>query len=521
MLKRNLIANYLGEGWAVLMALVFIPLYIKYLGIEAFGLIGLFAVLQAWLSLLDMGMTPTLNREMARFSGGSHSAQSIRDLLRSIEIIALAIATLVGLGIWAASGWLASDWLRAEKLPIDIVAQAFVIMGAVTALRFVEGVYRSCIIGLQRQVQYNIINSSLATLRGLGAVGILIWVSPTIVAFFIWQGLVSILAVGILAGSTYHLLPKAARAGRFSMPALQGIGRFAGGMLGITFLALLLTQVDKILLSRLLSLEYFGYYAFAGLVSGALLNLAYPIQVAYFPRFTELLTKGDSVGLSRTYHQGAQLVTVIIGSAAVVLMIYAHQILQIWTNNGELAQQVAPLVAILALGTLLNGLAGIPYRMQLAHGWTSLAVKINCVAVTVLIPALIWIVPEHGAIGAAWIWVALNSGYILIGMHFMYRRILPNEKWVWYREDILLPLAVASLTALACYWVMPSQTGRLGSIFVILTSYLTALTLASLSAPLIREQVIRKSIAWLLFLKEPIGFTNIKPRVSDEVRYDK
>ena len=44
MLKRNLIANYVGQGWAALIGLVFIPLYIKYLGIESYGLIGLFAV---------------------------------------------------------------------------------------------------------------------------------------------------------------------------------------------------------------------------------------------------------------------------------------------------------------------------------------------------------------------------------------------------------------------------------------------------------------------------------------------
>lgn len=64
-LKRNLIANYLGQGWVAIMSLAFIPIYIKYLGIEFYGLIGLFALLQAWLILLDMGMTPTLSREMA------------------------------------------------------------------------------------------------------------------------------------------------------------------------------------------------------------------------------------------------------------------------------------------------------------------------------------------------------------------------------------------------------------------------------------------------------------------------
>jgi O-antigen/teichoic acid export membrane protein len=69
-LKKNLIANYLGQAWRALVGLAFIPLYIRYLGIEAYGLIGIFAILQAWLALLDLGLRPALGREMARFTGG-------------------------------------------------------------------------------------------------------------------------------------------------------------------------------------------------------------------------------------------------------------------------------------------------------------------------------------------------------------------------------------------------------------------------------------------------------------------
>ena len=45
-LKSNFIANFIGQGWVALMSLAFIPLYIKYLGVEAYGLIGLFALMQ-------------------------------------------------------------------------------------------------------------------------------------------------------------------------------------------------------------------------------------------------------------------------------------------------------------------------------------------------------------------------------------------------------------------------------------------------------------------------------------------
>ena len=111
MLKRNLIANYAGQAWAALMGLAFVPLYIKYLGIESYGLIGFFVMLQAWLMLLDLGMAPTLSREMSRYLGGSCSRQTIWDLLRSIEYIALGVACLFALVMWLCSGWLARAWL--------------------------------------------------------------------------------------------------------------------------------------------------------------------------------------------------------------------------------------------------------------------------------------------------------------------------------------------------------------------------------------------------------------------------
>lgn len=500
MLKRNLIANYLGQGWVVLMGLAFLPVYIKYLGIEAYGLIGLFAVLQAWLGLLDMGMTPTLNREMARFTAGTHSATSIRDLLRSIEIIALVIATLVGFGIWAASGWLASDWLRAEKLPIDVVAQAFAIMGAVTALRFVEGIYRSAIIGLQRQVLYNVVNGALATLRGLGAVGILILVSPTIEAFFIWQGLVSILSLTILSSVTYRALPKADRAGRYSLPALRGIGKFAGGMMGITFLALLLTQVDKILLSKLLTLSEYGYYSLATVVAAALSMLTGPITQAWFPRLSELHAANNQAELIIKYHQGAQLVSVFMGSAALIMIFFSETILQLWTGDANLANRSATLLSILALGNMLNGLMWIPYQTQLAHGWTGLTTRINIVSVVIIVPAILWATPRYGAEGAAWVWVSLNTGYVLISTHFMYRKILTQEKWCWYGQDLLQPLLVAATVASTAALAMPTTLIMpLQLLWLLLASALTLIA-AAIAAPGVRTVLLTQARLRLKFI---------------------
>ena len=473
------------------MGLAFAPLYIRYLGIEAYGLIGIYGILTAWLGLLDLGIRPALGREMARFTGGAHDAQTIRDLLRSVEMMGIVIAGAVVLGIGAASGWLASDWLAAKNLPIEAVTRAFAVMGGVTALQFIESIYVSSIAGLQRQVLQNVVTSVMATVRGLGAVGVLVWVSPTIEAFFLWQGVISLITVVLFAGLVYRILPPAPRPARFSGSALTGIWRFAAGTLAITLLALLLTQTDKILLSRLLTLEAFAHYALAGVVANALYMLVGPISAAFYPRFTELATRGDERALRAVYHQGAQLVTVLMGAAAVVLMLFGERVLLLWMADPVLAHRVAPLMAVLALGTLCNGLLWMPHQMQLAHGWTSLAIKINIVAVGILVPAILWVVPKYGAMGAAWVWVTLNTGYLVFGIYFFHRRLLPTEKWRWYRQDVAIPLVAATATAGLCRWAMPEHLGRLGELGVLLISSGGALMAAALAAPMVRDQFAR------------------------------
>jgi O-antigen/teichoic acid export membrane protein len=214
-----------------------------------------------------------------------------------------------------------------------------------------------------------------------------------------------------------------------------------------------------------------------------------PISTAFYPRFTELATNGDQAALRALYHQGAQMVTVLTGSVALLLMLFGERLLRLWTGNQALAQKVAPLLAVLALGTLFNGLIWIPYQMQLAHGWTSLAITVNIVAVSLLVPAILLTVPVYGAIGAARIWVVLNAGYLMFEIPLMHRRLLPADKWLWYSQDVAVPLAAATATAFLCRWVMPHDLGKLGELSALLTTAGCVLIAAALAAPRVRNQL--------------------------------
>jgi O-antigen/teichoic acid export membrane protein len=475
------------------MGLAFIPVYIKHLGIEAYGLIGIFAVLQAWLTLLDVGMTPTLGREMARFTGGAITVQQLRDLLRSIEVLTFALVATVALAAILSSKWIATNWLNPDTLSSEVVAQAFAVMGLAVALKFAEGIYRSSLVGLQKQVLFNAINATVATVRAVGAIAVLIYISPTVQGFFFWQAAVSVGAVAALAFATYQVIPRTHARARFSISALSQVWRFAAGMFGITFLALLLTQVDKILLSKMLSLEQFGFYALAAAVASGLFALVSPITQAFYPRFCEFVALNDVVGLSRCYHDAAQLVSVVAGSLAIVLIVYSEVILGLWTQDSHVAAQAAPLLSLLMLGNLLNCMMWVPYQAQLAYGWTGLAIRINCVAVLIVIPAILLTVPKFGAIAAAWVWVALNTAYILIGAQLMYRRIMSTDKKRWYFQDIVLPLGASAILSLLIKSVYPLSEGSPLADSVLLICLFATAVASSLLALRISTLMLRRS----------------------------
>jgi O-antigen/teichoic acid export membrane protein len=478
-MRAALIANYAGQGWSAIMNIAFIPVYVHFLGIEAYGLIGAFTIILMLSMLLDAGMTPTLNREMARFVAGEHSPQSIADLLRTVEYLCAGIVAIV----WAASlifaGWLARNWLGANELPPETLRIAVLLMIVTASLRIVEGVYRGALQGLQRPVTMNVWGAVFATLRSGGAALALMLIAPTIETFFIWQASALGISVAIFAIIVHRALPKPDRRPVYSAAAFREVRGFAGAVLVTTILSIFLTQVDKIILVRLLSLEAFGYYALAAAVVGGLYQLVGPVTQSYYPRLTDLFVREDEAGLARTYHQGAQILAVTVAPPAGLMIFFADPLLRIWTGNAEIAHNSAPIMSLLAIGSLLHAMINMPYMLQLSAGWSGFAVRVNLFAVAVLVPAIFYIVPHYGAIGAAGLWVALALCYVLGTAHFMHRRLLRHEKWRWYVHDVLLPagaaLAVAALASVLPVNEMPRLAGLCVLVMVGIASFAAAL----------------------------------------------
>jgi O-antigen/teichoic acid export membrane protein len=446
-LRRNIAANLGGSLWTGLMSIVLVPLYIHLMGIEAYGLIGIFASLQTIFGLLDMGLNATVTREMARLSVLPGKETEMRDLVRSLEMIYWGAAVVIGALVFVVSPFIAHEWVKPGRFTQDTVEQAFQIMGVAMALQWPSSFYSGGLMGLQKQVLLNAATISMNALRGTGAILVLWLISPTILAFLIWQTVVSAATTSLLAYFLWHRLPRNEIKATFQKHLVSGIWRFAAGMSGISVLATILTQLDKVILSNLLALDVFGYYTLAGVVAMSLYRLSSPVFSAIYPRFTQLVSVYDSDGLKRLYHASAQLLSVLILPATAVIAMFSEAILAIWTQNPTTAANAHQLVSILVCGTALNVLGHVPYALQLSNAWTKLALYGNSIAIMILVPMIVYMTDRYGAVGAASVWVILNAGYVLIAVPLVHQHLLPGQNRRWYCMDVGLPILASFGTA--------------------------------------------------------------------------
>jgi len=473
LLKRNLIANFAGSGWSALLSLAVLPICLRLMGVEAFGLVGIFATLLSLLLPFEAGLGTALSRDLAG-AVGRGEGETNAQVVRTLEIVHWSIACFSGLLVAVLAPLIAHHWVKPAVLTAESVQTAVLIMGLVIAVQWPQSLYSGGLVGLQHQVPLNAINATMGTIRSAGSVLVLMFVSRTVVAYFVWQIIASALQTGTLAVVLWHYIGERPRRPWFRRDVLLRLRPFLMGMTGTTILVLLTTQIDKVILSRILPLAIFGYYMLANSAASNLLRFVVPVQQAFFPQFADLFARGDEARLAVLYHRMAQLLAVLTVPLALLVVLFAREALFVWTGDPATAARTAPIVVLLMFGTMLNALMYAPYTLQIASGWTGLVFGYTVISAVVLVPALISLSYLRGALGAATVWPALNLGYVIFMVPLMHRRLIPREMGRWYLEDVLLPMVAAFAVVGVARLMMPAGLDRVPLFAYLAVSGLTA-----------------------------------------------
>lgn len=462
-LRRNIIANYASQLYVTAAGILMVPLYLKYMGAEAYGLVGFFSMLQAFFNLLDMGLSPTMARESARFNGGAISALDYRRLARALEGVFSAVALLGGILLFMLAQPIAGNWLNASQLPLPEITTALQLMAVIVAMRWMCGLYRGVITGAERLVWLSGFNSLVATVRFVLILPVLMFVSTSPLVFFGFQLGVAILELIGIAFMAYRLMPTVPSNQRifWQWAPLKPVLKFSLSIAFTSSVWVLVTQTDKLVLSKILPLADYGYFTVAVLVASGIMIVSGPISSAIMPRMARLQAENQHDQLIAVYRKATQFVTVIAIPAALVLVFFAPHVLRAWTGDAALVDKAAPVLSLYAAGYGVLAVGAFPYYLQYSKGDLRLHLIGNVLFVLILIPSVIWAASQYGMTGAGWAWLVSNAVYFLFWTPLVHRRFAPGMHGSWLLADIVRPILFPIIVAMLMVQFVPWSDSRL------------------------------------------------------------
>lgn len=433
---KNTVANVVTKIWTILSLYLFVPIWIHFLGVEGYGVISFYTILMTIMFFADAGLTATLTREFAR---GDKDDQYRRDLLRTIEVIYMGIASVLFLSVFVLSGLIVDHFLKSSIFSYEELRLCVQIMGLSMGVQFMYSLYSGGLFGLQKQVLANMINIGYSVSRS-AIVVIPLLISPTILSFFVWQLISIIISLVIVR---YCLIKNISSEGgqfAFRLSYLKPIWKFAFGMMLMAIISALNTQLDKLVTGNVLSLQDMGYYSLASTIGIAVISITQPLGTAFYPELTRLLLcdkqKMEQLLLLFTYAVSA--ISVAVG---MTLFLYVDEFTYLWTHDYSIVEAVRVPARLLIIGNILQSLQLSPYYLALANGHTKTNVKLGLAMLIFMIPAVYLFTREMGLSGTAIPYVIINVCSTFYLACTIINRFLKGNMLIWIKYSFL-PLGV-------------------------------------------------------------------------------
>jgi O-antigen/teichoic acid export membrane protein len=489
--KKNILANFVGNFWSSIIGFIFIPIYIHFIGVESYGILGIFTTIQAVLSLMDMGLSGTTSREIAKHKNDTDKHRFLINFIFSIERIYFCLSIVMVTVLVFLSYFFANKWVNSQQLNPDTICYSFMLMALNFGVIFSSNMYLGGMSGFQKQVISNTIISGVSTLKAIGAIFVLYFISPTIIYFLIWQLLMSIVQLILLKINLWKIANPNKLIPEWNKEIIYNTRKYSLGLLTTSVLVIILTQCDKIILSKMVSLKEFGYYTLAFTLSNMLGLIVMPISSAVFPKFVELIAINNSKDLSILFHKTCQLISFILIPIGFGLFIYSEDLILFWTKNQEIAENSGKIFKYLALGTVFNNLMIIPYQYTLAKGWVRFGINITIVAIIFFLPFILFAAYKYGAYGSAIAWMVLNFFYLIFAISYLFSRELRNEKYQWYIYDILSPLSICAIIGLLFFFF---KLNFISNIYLSLLSFILFILICFISLFYFSTPLVKSTI---------------------------
>jgi O-antigen/teichoic acid export membrane protein len=432
-------------------------LYIYYLGFESYSVISFTLIIAGLMAVLDAGLTATLSREFARADKNYEEKQKVYNTLECIYLIAVTFC--IGI-VFFFSDFIATYLINSKSYTTYQTSIFLKIISFDIGFQLLLRFYMGGLLGLEKQIKANLCQIGWGISRN-GIVVFLIMFLPSLKMFFIWQTCSTVLftlIIKILLEKEFNGIYGFNFSFKIDKKVLYNIWRFAGGMLLIAIVAALNTQMDKLVISKLVSLDSLGYYTLAISLAQGILILINPISTALLPRFTIYYSSKNNYEASSLFSEASLFISLLVFSIMANMIFFGKELIWVWTGKMALAENVFVVLPIVVFAYTILSLQVLPYNIAIANGYTRLNNILGIISLFITLPGYWMATKLYGFIGAASVFCIVQILTTLIYLYFINKKFIKMRLFTdIYMKQILFPLFI-SLTITYLFSIIPNFT---------------------------------------------------------------
>ena len=392
-LFRNVSYNLGGAVVTTAVGLLTVPLFLRAIGPERFGVLSIAWLLLGYFVLFDMGLTRATAYRMASLRG--EPAQKGSDVFWTSLVVNAPISVVGAIALWGAAKVYFLHYLNISP-PLKAEASGCApLLALVLPISIMASVLTGILNGKER---------FFATNLSMVSSSVLFQILPLFTAYFIGKDLDLLIAsaligrataIPILLAASYRAVVKGHRA-RVRLAEARLLFGYGGWVTVGALVGSLISSIDRLGLGSIVDAIAITIYAIPLQVAQRLAMIPTALMGALFPRLP-----GKSHESQRELCRMATATLLAVMTPLVVLGICAmHPFMYVWVG-GALGPRSAEVGVILLMSAWWNALAVVPYGQLQATGRPSVVTRTHLAEAVVYSGLSLGLIYLFGVFGAA------------------------------------------------------------------------------------------------------------------------
>ncbi len=409
--SKKVLYSLAGRVWGMALTLLLTPVFIKYLGFEAYGLVGFFILVQSIMAILEFGMPLALNRAIARLRAFPNNFLIISKTIKSFEYLFIILSLLIIFLIGVPFSVYSISILGVNNLSQSLIKQTVFLIFFQAGIRLILSIYHATLTGFERIIELNKFTILFSSIRLGGAAIFLAFLDFNIAEFYLYQLFIVLIEVIYFRRLCwdYAELDKKIL---YNFKHIINESPFILTSFLISFLGVLLSQFDKAIITSKLPLESFGEYSLMVLFGSAIIVLGYPIGSVSFPVFSKFMALGNKEKIIDVFNSYLNLAAVMIFPISGFLFFFIEEFINYYIKS-SVSNHLLEIFPIYLIGAMFASFVPLINGLILSSDNSRDTFWILLFLSVLYVPSLFFLINSFGLFGAAIGFLLIQLGIFL------------------------------------------------------------------------------------------------------------